>query len=258
MRLTGKTALITGGVGEIGAATVRLMAREGAKVVIIDLEGGEALASEVGGRFLAHDVTDEEGWRAIVADIVAEHGGIDILVNAAGIEGDLQDSSPLCSYAEWKRVLSINVDGTFLSTRAALPIMIQKGSGSIINLSSMAMYVAAPIAVPYGVSKAAVWHLSRSVASFAASSGTRVRCNSVHPGLIRSRMHDNILAAVGKMVGRDVESMEKDQLRMIPFGERADPKEVANVILFLASDEASYITGAEFKVDGGWSLWMTK
>ncbi len=258
MRLKDKVAIITGGAGGIGAATARLMAREGAKVVITDIADGTALANEIGGRFVRTEVTDESAWRDLAADVQRDAGRIDILLNAAGVEGDLAEGSPLGSYAEWKRVMAINLDGTYLGIQAVLPGMMERGSGSIINISSFVSYIAQPYCVPYGASKAAVWHLSRSVAAFAALAGTKVRCNSVHPGLIRTRMTDDIFATLGPQFGVDQAGVEQVALQHIPLGHRGEPEDVGHLIVYLASDESSYVTGSEFKVDGGWSLGMRR
>jgi 3(or 17)beta-hydroxysteroid dehydrogenase len=254
MRVDGKIALITGGVGGIGAATARKMRENGATIVLADLAGGEAVASHVGGRFIALDVTDEVRWPEVVSDVVREFGTIDILVNAAGIEGNVLDSSPLCSYAEWKRVLGVNLDGTFLGCRAVLPTMLARKTGSIINISSLAHYVGLPLTVPYAVSKSGVWNLSRAVATYTAQQGTKVRCNSVHPGMIDTRMLDQIGTSMRKLKGID-EAADRGPPPWIPFGTLGTPEDVANLITFLASDAASYITGSEFRVDGGWGLW---
>lgn len=254
MRLKDKVAIVTGGAGGIGAASARLMAREGAKVVVTDIADGTALANEIGGRFVQLEVTDETAWRNLAEEVRADLGGADILLNAAGVEGDMSDSSPLGSYAEWKRVMAINLDGTYLGIQAILPGMMERGNGSIINVASLVTYIAQPYSVPYGASKAAVWHLSRSVAAFAAVAGTKVRCNSVHPGLIRTRMTDDIFATLGKQFGLDQAAAEAAALHHIPLGHRGEPDDVGHLIVYLASDEAAYITGSEFKVDGGWSL----
>jgi 3(or 17)beta-hydroxysteroid dehydrogenase len=256
MTVAGKIALITGGAGGIGAATALTMSENGATVVVADRAPGEDVARRVKGRFVALDVTDEGRWAEVVNEVVTEYGAIDILVNAAGIEGNVLDSSPLCSYAEWKRVLGVNLDGTFLGCRVVLPTMLARNTGSIINISSLAHYVGLPVTVPYAVSKSGVWNLSRAVAAYAAQQGTKVRCNSVHPGMIDTRMLSQIGTSIRKLKGIE-EPADGRPPSFIPFGTLGTPEEVAHLITFLASDAASYITGSEIRVDGGWGLWMS-
>lgn len=255
MRLNGKTALITGGAGGIGAATAHRLSDAGANIVITDLKPSDAIGEKM--RFVALDVTEEAAWPTVVDDVLKEFGGIDILVNAAGIEGNVLDSSPLCSFAEWKRVLSVNLDGTFLAIRAVLPSMLKRKTGSIINLSSLAHYVGLPMTVPYAVSKSGVWNLSRAVAAYAAQEGTKVRCNSVHPGLIDTRMLSEIGAALRKMKPDAHAAPENAPPPNVPFGALGKPGDVAGMIAYLASDESAYVTGSEFRVDGGWGLWTS-
>lgn len=256
MRVDGKVAFITGAAGGIGAAAARKLRENGATIIAADRAGADQIAEEVGGKSVQLDVTDEGRWDEIVADVVSEFGTIDILVNSAGIEGNVLDSSPLCSYAEWKRVLAVNLDGTFLAIRAILPSMLKQKTGSIINLSSLAHYVGMPMTVPYAVSKSGVWNLSRAVAAFAASQGTKVRSNSVHPGMIDTRMLQDIGASFRKMRGLADDAAGVEAPPGIPFGTLGKPEEVADLITYLASDAASYVTGSEFRVDGGWGLWM--
>lgn len=257
MRVSGKVAVITGGAGGIGAETGRVLAREGAHVVITDVseETGWALASQLGCQFVRHDVSDEKQWQTLIDNVMGEHGKIDVLVNAAGIEGDLANAGGLnTSLAEWRRVLSINLDGTFLGCRICLPRMLERETGSIVNIASIVSYFATPTALAYGASKAAVQQLTRSIAWIGGSNGKRVRCNSVHPGIIRSRMTDNIINELGKLSGVSAEKAEAMLVGGVPFGVRGVPADVANLILYLASDESSYTTGSAFQVDGGWHI----
>lgn len=258
MRMDGKIAFITGGAGGIGAAAARALAEQGARVIVADRAGAAEAAEAVGGRSIVLDVTDEAGWSEAVAGVVADFGTIDILVNAAGIEGNVLDSSPLCSYAEWKHVLNVNLDGTFLGIRAILPTMLAQGTGSIISISSLAHYVGMSMTVPYAVSKSGVWNLSRAVAAYAAAQGTKVRSNSVHPGMIDTRMLQQIGASVRQMQGLDAAAAPSGPPPGIPFGALGQPEDVGALIAFLASDAASYITGSEFRVDGGWGLWVNQ
>jgi 3(or 17)beta-hydroxysteroid dehydrogenase len=254
-RVRDKVVAISGGAGGIGAAIARLISSEGGKVAILDLADGRDLAREIGGDFYALDVTSEAGWTDTIGAIDRKHGRIDVLVNAAGIEGDLQAGNPeTTSLAEWRRVHSINLDGTFLGCRAVLPIMKRRKAGSIVNISSIVSYFGSPNAVAYSTSKGGVQTFTKSVARYGARDGNRIRCNSVHPGVIRTRMIKNIWAETARLTNRTVEEAERLSLRMVPFGTLGEPEDVAFLILYLASDESRYVTGSEFQVDGGWHL----
>lgn len=256
-RVDGKVAIVAGGAGGIGSATARALAREGARVTIADLADsqGTAVAREIGCDFLALDVTREDEWAGAVAAVDRKHGGIDVLVNAAGIEGNLENANPeMTSLAEWHRVHAVNLDGVFLGCRAVLPIMKRAGKGSIVNISSIVSYMGTPASVPYGSSKAAVQQLTKSVAVYGSRESMRIRCNSIHPGVIRTRMVRDIYAAFARTTGMTVAQAEENSLRKVPFGELGEPEDVANFALFLASDESKYATGSEFQVDGGWHL----
>ncbi len=254
-RVQDKVAVITGGAGGIGAAVARMLAKEGAKVAVLDVADGDALAREIGGKFHMLDVTDEGQWADAIGTIDRKMGRIDVLVNAAGIEGDLQAGSPeTTSLAEWRRVHAINLDGTFLGCRTVLPIMKRQKAGSIVNISSIVSYFGSPNAVAYSTSKGGVQTFTKSVARYGARDGNRIRCNSVHPGVIRTRMIKNIWAETARLTNRTPEEAERLSLRMVPFGTLGEPEDVAWLILYLASDESRYVTGSEFQVDGGWHL----
>ena len=256
-RVQDKVAVVTGGAGGLGGSAARLMAREGAKVVILDLadEPGAALAQEIGGEYRRLDVRSEDQWAAVVADIDRTHGRIDILVNGAGIEGDFVRGSPeTTSLEQWRKVLAVNLDGTFLGCKHVLPVMKRAGKGSIVNISSMASFLGTPVNVAYGASKAGVQQLTKSVAVWGSRDGNKVRCNSVHPGVIRTRMLDEIYKQIGQVANVSAEQAEQMSLRQVPFGHVGEPDDVGYLILYLASDEARYVTGSEFMVDGGWHL----
>ncbi|MEI9852706.1 MAG: SDR family oxidoreductase [Sphingomonas sp.] len=254
MRLAGRIALVTGGAGGIGAECARVMAREGATVVVTDIEdaAGEEVAREVGGDYRRLDVTDLAAWEALVADIQARHGGIDVFVHCAGIEGNMGERGLATSPEGWRRVIDVNLTASFWGCKTVVPVMLEKGTGSVILLSSITSFMATASAVAYGVSKAGVQQLSRSIAMIGAEGGKRVRCNSVHPGVIRTRMTETILAAFSAGTGMPLDQAEKAFVSVVPFGEQGTPTDVANTVLFLASDESSYVTGSEFKVDAGW------
>lgn len=256
MTLNNKVALITGAGGGIGSATARAFAAAGAKLVLTDISAAPiaALAQETGGIAHQHDVSDEGRWTEVIAQTLAAHGGIDILVNTAGIEGNLRESGLDTSLGEWRNVMATNLDGTFLGCRGVLPTMLEQKSGSIINLSSIVAFMGTPTALAYGASKAAVEQLSRSIALLGATNGAKVRCNSVHPGVIKTRMTDAIFSEFAANTGSSAEEVETTLCANIPFGARGVPVDVAELILFLASDAARYVTGSAFKVDGGWSV----
>ncbi len=244
MRLDNKVAIISGAASGMGAATARRFAKEGAKVVIADqlTAEGQDVANEIGAAavFMPLNVTDEANWRKVVADTVARFGRLDILVNNAGISGsaanDMLDSSL------WDRVMGVNATGVFLGTVAAIPEMRRNGGGSIVNLSSISGLVGQTMVhMAYNASKGAVLTMTKSTAvQFGAEN---IRCNSVHPGLMPPMRTSGATADP---------AVRAKMLRGVPLGRNGTVDEVANAILFLASDEASYVTGAELYVDGGY------
>ena len=238
--VTGKVAIVTGGARGQGAAQAQLLAKNGAAVVITDLRAdGNAVAAGIGGdaRFVKHDVTDEAGWQAVVNDTLSAFGRIDILVNNAGIVafGAVQDTSR----AEFEHVVQVNMIGAFLGLRAVHPAMKRAGGGSIVNVASIAAIKGAPGMAAYGTSK---WGL-RGLARYAARdfAADRIRVNTILPGLIDTPM--------------TAESGPPDKVEQmiagIPLHRMGTPEEVAELVLFLASDAAAFITGAEISVDGG-------
>jgi len=245
MRLDGKVALISGGARGMGAAEAKLFASEGAKVVIGDVleEAGrqtEAQIAEAGGEalFVPLDVTNEDDWNRAVSAAVERFGKLDILVNNAGIwNGDSVESE---SEQNWDRVMDINAKGVFLGTKAAIPAMREAGGGSIVNISSVAGIIGSRGATSYNASKGAVRILTKSTAVQCAAEG--IRCNSVHPGPIQTDMLD--------MVYPDEETRETRR-SAVPLGRTGEMADVAYGVLFLASDEASYMTGSELVIDGG-------
>lgn len=256
-RAADKVVLITGGSGGLGSAAGRRLAEEGAIVVLADVadDAGTAVAKEIGGSFAHLDVSQEDQWQAVVEQVVREHGRIDVLVNAAGIEGDaINGGVETTSVDEWHKVLAVNLDGTFLGCKHVLPVMRQAGHGSIVNISSIVSYMATPSTFTYGASKAAVMQLTKSVAITGSRDGLRIRCNSVHPGLINTRMMQSIRTQVAQKLQMPREQAEGLAMSRVPLGRIGEPDDVAYLILYLASDEASYVTGSEFSVDGGWSL----
>ena len=252
-RLEGKIGLITGAARGIGAAIARAFAAEGATVWLTDIDeaGGEALVRELGGRhrFERLDVGVEEDWAA-VDRLVAAEGRLDILVNNAGITGFEFGPAPHdpehSTLDEWHRVHRVNLDGTFLGCKAAIRAMRPQGKGSIINISSRSGLVGIPGAAAYASSKAAIRNHSKSVALWCAQQGTEIRCNSIHPAAIMTPMWDAMLGS-----GPDRERKIAALTRDIPLKRFGTVEEVAALAVFLASDEAPYITGSEFDIDGG-------
>ena len=246
MRLAGKVAIVSGGANGMGEAEAHLFAKEGAKVIVADMsvEGGERVAAAIaaaGGeaRFARIDVTDEDDWQETVKTAVSVYGKLDILVNNAGISGTYQPDT--LSTEAWDRVMSINARGVFLGMKHAIPEMQRTGGGSIVNISSISGFAGqVGIHMAYNASKGAVRIMTKSAAVQYAKDGIRV--NSVHPGIMPA-MTTSVLTA-------DPEVRAK-MLAQVPMGREGRREEVGYAVLFLASDEASYITGTELVVDGG-------
>ena len=253
-RVAGKTALITGAAGGLGQAMAWMLAREGAKVALTDtnLEGAQTLAGAInaehpGAAFaFAHDVTDEAQWIAVVDQAVAAMGGLSILINNAGIGCDFVWSEQ-DTLENWRRVQAVNVESIMLGCKHAMPHLRASGAGSIVNISSVAGLAAAPGMGAYNATKAAVWMYTKTVALEAAKAGWNVRCNSVHPVFIKTPILDPFVA----MAGGDEGLAHEKLARGIPLKRIGEPDDVAYCVLYLASDESKFVTGAEFKIDGG-------
>ena len=247
-KIPNKSALVTGGARGIGEAIARCFAREGAAVVIadIDVENGARIASEIGGSFFKLDVASECDW----ASLAAAHPTIDIVVNNAGITGFEASPGPHdpehASLAEWHRVHAVNLDGCFLGCRYAIGAMKAKGTGSIINMSSRSGLVGIPGAAAYASSKAAIRNHTKSVALYCAQQGWRIRCNSIHPAAILTPMWE---ALIGE--GPDREARKAAMVADTPMKRFGSVEEVAALALLLASDDAAYMTGSELHLDGG-------
>jgi 3alpha(or 20beta)-hydroxysteroid dehydrogenase len=235
-RVQGKTVLVSGGARGMGAAHVTRLVGEGAQVMIGDLreEEGRAVAAELGrsAAFVRLDVTDPASWSAAITTTERAFGHLDVLVNNAGVPGGTRSFVDI-ELADWQAILDVNLTGTFLGLQAAVRAMTVSGGGSIINISSIFGLRGIPIIHPYVASKFATRGLTKSVALEVANLGIRV--NSVHPGMIRTPMTANRAADV----------------LTIPLGRPGTSDEVAHLVLFLASDESIYCTGAEFTIDGG-------
>lgn len=253
-RLESKVALITGGATGLGKAIAQRLAAEGASVVITDVQTslGQAVAAEWGFTFFEHDVTSQDQWAAIIKRIEAQHGTLHILVNNAGIVGSLDHANPEnLSLSDWQAVQRVNVEGVLLGCRSAIPLMRASGGGSIINISSTAAVLPAPESMAYAASKATVRHLTTSVAIYCAKNGSKIRCNSVHPGICLTAMVKGGAEGLAQNRGVGADEVLKEMRSRIPIGEFIEPEDIANAVLFLASDEAKRITGARLFVDGG-------
>ncbi len=250
-RVEGKIALVTGAAQGLGAAIARMLAREGARVALTDLnlagveEQAAAINETAAGHAvaLAQDVTDEARWREVVDEVVERFGGLNILVNNAGIGSmaSVEDES----YENWRRVHAVDLDSVFFGCKYAIPKIAASGGGSIVNISSISGIIAGHNMAAYNSAKAAVRHLSKSVALHCARAGNGIRCNSVHPVFIDTPILDDMLSAVGRDKGL------AKLTRQIPLGQIGQPDDVAYAVLYLASDESKFVTGAELKVDGG-------
>lgn len=248
MRLEGKVALISGGARGMGAVEAKLFVQEGAKVVFGDVreEEGQKLEAEIaesGGEavFTKLDVTSADDWQSAVDLAVSRFGKLDILVNNAGIFDNATVENT--TVEAWDRVLDINAKGVFLGSKSAIGAMREAGGGSIVNISSTAGLIGSTVSSAYNASKGAVRLLTKATAVQFGSE--KIRANSVHPGPIETDMV--------KQVFLDDESLRDERIAAIPQGRFGKPEEVANCVLFLASDEASYMTGSELVVDGGWT-----
>ncbi|NOZ37794.1 MAG: glucose 1-dehydrogenase [Gammaproteobacteria bacterium] len=246
-RVAGKTAIITGGAAGIGRSIAVLLAGEGAHVVITDtsVEGGREAARAIGKRavFMSHDVADEAAWIGVIADTVKQFGGLNILVNNAGI-GSPNVRPENADLDQWRRVQSVNLEGTFLGCKHALPAMESGNGGAIINISSIAAFVPTAGDLVYGASKAAVLQLTRSLALHCARNRSNIRVNSIHPGAIRTK----------GVEGRRSPEILRQVERSIPGGQMGEPQDIAYAALYLASDESKYVTGMAMIVDGGYML----
>ena len=248
MRLAGKVAFISGGARGMGATEAKLFANEGAAVAIGDVleEAGKRTEAEInqsGGLalFVSLDVTSEQSWLDAIGATVAKFGRLDILVNNAGVSA--HGMIEFTTEADWDRVMDVNSKGPFLGTKAAIPEMRKSGGGSIINISSQLGLVGTEMSSPqYQSSKGAIRLLTKTTALQYAPDG--IRCNSVHPGPVNTDMTADSRGNpenLGKMVGR------------IPMGRYGEPVEIANGVLYLASDESGFVTGSELVLDGGWT-----
>jgi len=253
MRMNNKTALVTGGGSGLGAASSLRLAEEGAQVFVTDISEASAeqvaeTIREAGGNAsaLLHDVTQEADWLRVHDAIAKACPTLDILVNNAGVafSGNIEETT----LDDWRSVNSVNSDGVFLGMKSCLPLMTKPG-GSIINISSIEGIVGDPGLIAYNASKGAVRLMTKSAALHCAQSGYGIRVNSIHPGFIETPMVEAGLAAMGDAA----EAFYERILAAIPMGHLGQATDIANAVLFLASNESRYMTGSELVVDGGYT-----
>ena len=247
-RLEGKTALVTGAASGIGLQTSIRLAEEGARVMMTDinLEEGLQQAEKPGANaaFLKLDITEEEEWISVLGETVKRFGHLDILVNSAGMVliADVEQ----ITLEDWRKVHAVNLDGTFLGCKHGVRVMKEYGAGSIINLSSVSGMIGGFNLAAYNSSKGAVRMLTKSVALHCARAGYGIRCNSIHPTFIETPMLESMI-----LDSPDPEKARQTLVRQVPLRRIGKPDDVANMIVYLASDESTFVTGTEMVIDGG-------
>ena len=249
-RLSNKIALVTGSARGIGKAIVEGFVAEGATVVVSDIlvAEGQQFADSINMPFIALDVASESAWQAVIKTIAQQYGRLDILVNNAGIinVADAPQDPESCSLELWRKIHHINLDSVFLGCKYAIPLMKQSSAAAIVNLSSRSGLVGVPTLCAYAASKAAIHNFTKSVALYCANENYPIRCNSVAPASILTPMWQQLLHAQN-----NYEENLANLSAKIPLGCFGEPQDVANAVLYLASDEAKYITGTEIIIDGG-------
>ena len=246
-QLDGRVGIVTGAASGIGAATARVLAREGAKLLLTDLDdqAGQALADEINGVYVHHDVTDDVAWPEVVATVEKRWGRLDILVANAGI--GIMGPAIDMSLVDWRRQMAINVDGVFLSVKYGIPAMRRAGNGgSIVMLSSVAGLRGSAGLAGYSATKGAVRLFAKSMALECAQAGDGIRVNSVHPGIIATPIWGKLPAGANAPLDPD-----KIAAGSVPMGKPGQASEIADGILFLCSDMSSHMTGSELVIDGG-------
>lgn len=253
MKLEHQVALVTGGASGIGKAIAARLAEDGAHVVITDLqpEMGTATAAAIGCHFIEQDVREEKRWTEVIGEIERLFGRLNILVNNAGITEPPPTFGPEeQDWSVWDRVFSVNVKGVVIGCREAIPAIAKAGGGAIVNICSAGASKPLPFYMAYGASKAAVRHITRSVATYCAAKKLNIRCNSIHPGVVPTPLYDAFIKQSGKDPDAYFEQFEKD-IVPTPLGRLGQPEDIAAAVAFLASGDAAFITGAKLNVDGG-------
>lgn len=254
-RVQNKVTIVTGGASGVGRADSLLLAREGAKVVLTDIDekNGEKVAKEIaeaGGtaRFVKHDIAAEADWERVIQFTRDTFGGVDVLVNNAAIlaNGSIEDTS----LDLWQKIMRVNADGYFLGCKHGYAAMKERGAGSIINMSSISGIGGVSSFLAYSASKGAVAAMTRSIAAHSRMNHIKIRCNSIHPDGIKTPMVFNLQAQSG---GKQSAVREKDPKQLM--ARFSEPEDIANLVLFLASDESRQIQGAELRIDNGYLMW---
>ncbi len=256
-RVENKTAIVTGGGSGLGAASSELLAEEGAKVVVTDVNAEAAeqtvnIIKQRGGSAIAlhQDVANQDRWQEVIDTTVSEFGGLDVLVNNAGVVGAGAGPMEDTSFENWRQVMTINLDAVFLGCQAAIREMKSSGGGSIINISSI-MGIVGGAGAAYNASKGGVRLLSKSVAVYCGNNGYNIRCNSIHPGYIWTPMVRGIVDFVEEVDSED--ALKEMLIEKHPIGRLGEACDIAAGVLFLASDESSFMTGSELVIDGGYT-----
>jgi NAD(P)-dependent dehydrogenase (short-subunit alcohol dehydrogenase family) len=254
-RVKGKVALVTGGASGIGRACALLLAKEGAAVAVTDIQddAGKGVVHAIkaaggAGLYLHHDVADEAAWESVVAQTKDRFGRLDILVNNAGIA--IAGSVLTMTLADWRRQQAINLDGVFLGVKHSLPLMRASGGGSIINISSLAGLRGSATLAGYCATKGGVRLFTKAVAMECAAARDNVRVNSVHPGIIETPIWLGIVPGASGANAPNLDAMSE---QVVPIGSKGVPEDIAQGVLYLASDESRYVTGSELVIDGGMS-----
>lgn len=253
-RLKEKIALVTGGASGLGRAIAQRLVSEGARVVITDIQEapGQAAAAEFACEFLPQDVTDETQWSRVMTHLKEQHGGLHILVNNAGITGPMDAVSPEDTrLSDWRKVFAVNAESVFLGCRAGIPAIHASGGGSIINIASVTAVLASPYGTAYGASKAVVRQLTKSVAQYCAEKKMKIRCNSVHPGIVRTPLWDTQAELKARTHGVPFDDYVRQRQSIVPMGDFTQTKDVAAAVAYLASDDSRHVTGTKLIVDGG-------
>lgn len=246
-RVRGRVVIVTGAGAGLGAAIADRLAEEGAVVIRTDIADADGVVHQ--------DVTDQAGWPVLIDKVLSMHGRLDGLVNNAGISSSASPMDPEgAALEDWRRIHQGNMESVFLACKYAIPAMAGSGGGAIVNMSSIAALVPTPFIAAYGASKAAVAQFTRSLALHCCEKGYAIRCNSLHPGQVRTPMHDALIARTARENGIGEAEAAQAFLAKVPMKAWQEPVDIANAALFLMSEEARFITGTAIVVDGGMTL----